>query len=309
MIKKFDNKDLIRFYSEGLNDVEISKKLDCTSSCVAQNRIKLGLKSNFKYKSRVSYNEFMKLYDKGMNDTQISKIVDLSQKGVQYLRRKLSLPSNNLTKEVELTEFQKSVFIGTILGDGSISLEKDSKNARCSFGHSIKQKEYCEHKRQIFSNIAGNIRTYTYAPDKRTGNVYVHVSFNLQANPYFNYYHNIFYKESKIIPKEIFKDFNEISLAFLFMDDGCKHKNGYYIALNSFKLEDIFNFKLFLEKRFDIECSIHSKTSLYIKKKSIIKFTTLIKPYIIPSMEYKLHVLNKSGELLENPEVDNQQPS
>lgn len=259
--------------------------------------------------SKINKEKFMELYNQGLNDSEIAKHFDVTNKGIQCFRRKLNLPSNWHTKTISMNNFQKSVFIGTILGDGCLRKPKDCKNAGGSFGHSIKQEDYCKYKYKIFENLSGKLMYYTYKPDKRTGNIYSMCSFRLKNNPIFNYYYNELYKGTKRISKKILEEFDEISLAFLYMDDGNKHKNGYYISLNNFPLEDIKIFKQFLKNRFSLNCSIHSEKLIYIKSTSLEDFTKLIKPYVIESMRYKLHVLNKSGEFMETPVVDNHEPS
>ena len=86
------------------------------------------------------------------------------------------------------------------------------------------------------------------------------------------------------------KDLNEFGLAIWFMDDGSKSLSGYNIYTCSFSIKDVLFLKQFIEEKFGLYCTYCKSTnSIYIKKKSVEKFTNLIKPYTITSMLYKLH--------------------
>jgi hypothetical protein len=50
----------------------------------------------------------------------------------------------------------REIILGSLLGDGSLRLQKNYKNARFSFRHSIKQKEYFLWKAQELKEISGS---------------------------------------------------------------------------------------------------------------------------------------------------------
>lgn len=76
----------------------------------------------------------------------------------------------------------------------------------------------------------------------------------------------------------------------MFMDDGSKIAQSYTIATNCFGKEEIKKFQKFLLDTFNIATSLHKQNRLYINKKSRKHFESLISPYIIDCMKYKLHV-------------------
>lgn len=60
------------------------------------------------------------------------------------------------------------------------------------------------------------------------------------ANPAIKDWDAAFYKNNKkVIPFELFNYFTEVSLAFMFMDDGTKTHNSYSIATNCFTTEEL----------------------------------------------------------------------
>lgn len=73
------------------------------------------------------------------------------------------------------------------------------------------------------------------------------------------------------------------------MDDGSKPKyGGYLLCTMNFSDSDLNIIQEFFKQKFDINTIIRKDKSLYIKADSKEKFKELIKPYIIPSMMYKL---------------------
>lgn len=80
------------------------------------------------------------------------------------------------------------------------------------------------------------------------------------------------------------------------MDDGYKHGKGIVLSTESFSLDEIELLKKVLELKFELKVTIHNRQSsggelgyrLYISSKSYDKLLSLIQPYFIPSMNYKL---------------------
>lgn len=81
------------------------------------------------------------------------------------------------------------------------------------------------------------------------------------------------------------------------MDDGTADRSGYIIYTNNFNLFEVENLIQILKSKFNLNCTIQSRISkktklpqyyIYIRSQSVNTFVKLIKPYIIPSMEYKL---------------------
>lgn len=218
-------------------------------------------------------------------------------------------------KEIILTDFQKYALIGTILGDTYIGIDKKGKNARMNFAHSDAQEEYYVHKYNLFKDFGGTSKYYE-KEDRRTHKVYKKFTYTSKTHPILTDLHNMFYPngKTKIIPENIEDIFNNVSLAYLFMDDGSHHKNGYYLSLCNFELDELNRFAIFLKRKFNLNCSIHSQKQLYIMKDSVEHFNELVSQYILPSMEYKLldhssHKTPLNGEnlLVGNPVLNPQE--
>lgn len=75
------------------------------------------------------------------------------------------------------------------------------------------------------------------------------------------------------------------------MGDGSKASGGAKISTNCFIKEDLERIILFLFNKYKIGCSLHKQGSqyiIYIPKKSMPRFSEIIKKYLVPSMYYKL---------------------
>ena len=76
------------------------------------------------------------------------------------------------------------------------------------------------------------------------------------------------------------------------MDDGCRHKYSYILNTQNFTLKEQEILADALGRKFKFEVNIHKDRDnyrLYITANSRDSLTNLIKPFIFPSFEYKLH--------------------
>lgn len=79
------------------------------------------------------------------------------------------------------------------------------------------------------------------------------------------------------------------------MDDGCKiKKRGIKFSSNCFKLDEVKFLAKILEDKFNLKTSIHktgaiNQYNIYIIKSSLPKFIEIVKPYVHPTMQYKIN--------------------
>ena len=83
------------------------------------------------------------------------------------------------------------------------------------------------------------------------------------------------------------------------MDDGSFNKSKAYLILctDSYSREDVLHLIYILKNKFNLTVSVHSAWrsgginkgyTLYISTASMTTFSTIIKPYVLPSLYYKL---------------------
>lgn len=190
-------------------------------------------------------------------------------------------------KEEKLSPKQKEVVIGCILGDGYLRKLEGRRDAFLEINHSIKAKEYVDWKWKILKSIAAS------PPKSRRQNK----GLWKEAYRFFTREHQEltelwrkFYKDGKkFIPKGF--TLTPLSLAVWFMDDGSRTKKGdVYLNCQQFDFESQRRL-LHALRLLGIRARMNKDGKYYrirIYKESLPKFFEIIKPYIHPSMQYKL---------------------
>ncbi len=216
--------------------------------------------------------------------------------------RKLIQLVRNWNQEIQKNPFilisqeEHDLIIGSLLGDASI--RQREKNSCFRFSHSIKQKGYCEFKRDILKDFS--ISEFKEVKRKIRDNFIHAVDFSTKTHPIFNYYRKLFYKnDRKIVSEEILNQLNARSLAFWICDDGSYDNTQGYIILctNAYNLEEHQLMKKFFNDRFRLDPTIGFRDKKYyylrFKQEDSKKLIEIIKPFIPKCMLYKIGGLNE----------------
>ena len=192
-----------------------------------------------------------------------------------------------------LTERQKAIIVGAILGDSN--LEKRWKNPRLRFAHSVSQKEYVLWKYAALENIASSAPIPIRQAHWQNGKICESWQFATRALPELVYYWNLFCSSgTKRIPPNISDMLTHpLSLAVWLMDDGYKRNdcNAFRLSTDAFSVAEQQALQSALAKNFGIATSLHRKGkywNIYIPEASARRFVALVQKYIIPSMQYKI---------------------
>ena len=184
-----------------------------------------------------------------------------------------------------LTQLQKSIIIGSILGDGYIRIMPGRKDAFLEINHSIKAKEYVDWKYYILKNLCKS-------PPKtrKSGKWRMAYRFFTKQRRELTELLDRFYKDNKkIIPSDL--ELDSVILAVWFMDDGSKsRKSDVYLNTQQFSLSDQKRL-LYLLRKLGLKARLNKDKKYYrtrFLKESIPKLNKIIDPYIISSMRYKL---------------------
>lgn len=195
----------------------------------------------------------------------------------------------NLKLDLKLSDIQKDVLIGTILGDGYLRPSRSGKAARLQICHKAAVKEYVDWKYQIFKNLV-----FSEPRNQIQNNS---LRFTTISHPDLLEYLKYFYINSlKIIPKNILDILkSSLSLAVWFMDDGNGYldRDAYRISTYAFGLEGNLLLQECLKENFGLQVNFHRDSKgiqIYfpLKNGSALRFKNLIAPYVIPSMKYKI---------------------
>ena len=184
-----------------------------------------------------------------------------------------------------LTQLQRSIIIGSLFGDGYLRIVPGRKEALLEINHSYSQKEYVDWKYEMLRSICKS------APKMRHGNgSRVAYRFSTKQNPELTGLCRKFYQNGKkIIPTSIKAD--PVILAVWFMDDGsyCRASD-VYLNTQQFDQRGQKQCQAIL-KNLGLETSLNRDKEYWrirFKKSSLPKLWSLITPYVVPSMTYKL---------------------
>lgn len=183
-----------------------------------------------------------------------------------------------------LTQEQKSIIIGSLLGDGYLRIVPGRKNAFLEVNHSISEKDYVDWKYEELKNLVKSPPKARRGRGKR-----IAYRFFTKQHPGITKLYQEFYQgRAKIIPN---LKFNPLIIAVWFMDDGSKSYRTYYLNTQCFDSRSQKKLIQMLKNNYNIESSLNRDKEYYrirIKQDSAERFKNIIQSRIIPSMKYKL---------------------
>lgn len=208
----------------------------------------------------------------------------------------------------ELTKVQQEVLWGSSLGDDHLTGCTTANNASLMVSHAASQKNYAQLKFDIWRPF---IRQQELKKTTRSnGTRYI---FTTGGHPEFEQLQKRLYekrngKTVKIVRWDHLDKLTPISLAFWFMDDGSRCKNGgLAIHTNSFLLCEVQMICDWFFKTLKIVCwpqcrkkGEHGEPDQYVvffSSKTSEKYAQIILPWVMPLLRYKL-----KGIFLKNPQ-------
>jgi LAGLIDADG DNA endonuclease family len=190
----------------------------------------------------------------------------------------------------------KEILVGILLGDAHIVKRSFLSNSRLTYTQTaISHKEYFNYVYNFFMPfcVKDYIPQSKIVKDNRTKKIYSSISFMTMQLPCFNVFKEIFYVLNvKIVPNNIYELLTPRGLAFWIMDDGSRHGDGLHLSVYAFSNKDVDKLMFTLQDKFHLKCSIHynrdKKPRIYIFKESMDNLKSLVSPYFIKEMLYKL---------------------
>jgi recombination protein RecA len=190
--------------------------------------------------------------------------------------------------DVELSPDEESVLIGTLLGDGSLAMQ--GHHARVFVKHKAAQRSLAEFKRVAFSRFT-SMRLHEFDQQLR-GKRYPCVQFVTRTNPVFTVWRRRFYAGGrKIVPIDVSELLTPLAAAVWFMDDGSADHTGVTLQTHSFSEVEVQRLRAALSERFDIVATVREnkrRLILYIGKRELPIFAGIVRPFVLPDLEYKL---------------------
>jgi hypothetical protein len=187
-------------------------------------------------------------------------------------------------------KYLQQAMVGLLLGDGTLVKKYEGGATYFKFAQSIIHEDYLFH---VFTLFKEQGLVNMLAPSKGQsiikGITHHWNQFSTKSILEWNSLHaNWYAKGVKVIPADIYEQLTPVALAYWFMDDGGWTKTGIHMSTNSFTREDTIRLMKVLQSKYGLKCSIHSRNRIYIWAGSCHDFINFVKPYMHPSMDYKL---------------------
>lgn len=180
-----------------------------------------------------------------------------------------------------LTDEQRSVLIGSLLGDGTMRCKS---HALLEINHSIRQKSYVDWKHRIFAGLVST------PPRPRAGNGgRIAYRFTTRSLPELTPYYRLFYASGRKTVPDI--ALTPVALAVWFMDDGSRSYRSAYLNTQQFSVEEQLRLATLLREQFGIHASLNRDSTYYrlrIAVASMERLRAAIGPHLLPELSYKL---------------------
>jgi LAGLIDADG DNA endonuclease family/NADH dehydrogenase len=193
---------------------------------------------------------------------------------------------------IQLPPNIESVIIGLLLSDGFISFSSSSsKNARLGFEQSLANFGYLWSVFILLSHYCSSFPHLVIR--KRSDKITYSLKFYTRSMPCFTELHKIFYEKNiKLIPTKIYNLLSPLAFSHMIMGDGTKLNQGLSLCTESYSIKDNLILLNVLIIRYNLYCTLHKRNNSYrihIHKRSMPFLRTIVKPYIIKTMEYKIN--------------------
>lgn len=254
-------------------------------------------------------------HEKYLDDKQIAKLFGVSTFTIWRVRKEMGIKGINpkkraiiLNPQAEITHRQRSIIMGTLLGDACLKMNSGS-SAYLSIGHSSSQKEY-------ILWLYDNLKTICNSPPKPSLDKRGYETYYLgsQSREDFIELRNRTYPGGiKKLSDWWLNQITPLAMAVWYMDDGSlvyanKSKSIFAFATHGFTIEENYMLKGSLLDNFGIHAEVRpSKSplgrvqhSLVISDDSFNKFVEIVKPHIPPCMLRKMPSENFTDHLSEN---------
>ena len=209
---------------------------------------------------------------------------------------------------IPLSSRTREIILGSLLGDGSLAVSKKYKNARFSFRHSQKQKEYFFWKARELKEISSGrswwLQQDSFGRDGWGGPKYRYQSRALPALTDMHRLVNVRSRSNKAkVRRKWLNQLSELSLAIWWQDDGSlvsDTRQG-VICTDGFSLGEIKILERYMKKVWNVTFSIgrvaHTERyRLWMRStQELAKFLEIIIPYVYTEpMLYKILLCYKN---------------
>lgn len=215
---------------------------------------------------------------------------------------------------MHLTNQQRDIINGALLGDGCLSTESNGKTWRFRALHKTTHLEYLSWQYTNLKNLCNTGILHSLTTDKRTGQTYSRHYFNTTTSTIFNNIATSFYtavrqadgsiKFVKDVPNNVSvllllkatqPLLTPLAVAVWYQDDGALKSfgksNAMRICTDSFSEAGVDRLIVAMSNLYSIKLTKHKTRNSYrilVPERESAKFRDLISPYLINCMRYKV---------------------
>lgn len=198
---------------------------------------------------------------------------------------------------LKLSNKQRSIMVGTLLGDGHLETQNHNRTYRLKIEHSIKQAGYVD---WLYEQFKEWVLTPPKTKRKQLKDaMFENYYFQTISVGQFRFYGKCFYDSSgrKQIPRQIGRWLTPLALAVWFMDDGSaksKYHRAIIINTHCFSIRELSVLQEALKANFGIDAALRKQKEglqLLITGSSAEQFYKLVQPYVLPDFTYKFGAL------------------
>jgi hypothetical protein len=191
-----------------------------------------------------------------------------------------------------MTERQKHLLDGMLLGDAHLERQNGARSARLKIEHSVRQSRYVDWK---FAEWREWVRTPPRERLRRNrlGTFSTNVGFSTLSHVEFEAVRLRYYRDRrKVVPEDL--ELTPLSMAVWFMDDGSGKSSqcrGLYLNTQSFTALEVGLLQSVIRRDVGVETSVRQQTDglqIYVPSSSVTEFAAYISADMLSSMRYKL---------------------
>jgi len=200
---------------------------------------------------------------------------------------------NHVGRQFCISQFQKEVIDGCLLGDGRLECRSKQGSARLRTHHGWKQKELVFWKYKILKNLVfcPPRKIICWRNPKNDENYHSWYFHTRTFSEFKDLYKRFYSNGRKILPKDIPNLLTPITLAVWVMDDGCYDKGTVILNTQNFSLRENKILQKIFKRKFNLILKINKDRDgwrLRLNRHDFPRLRDLINSYIIPSMRYKI---------------------
>lgn len=207
-----------------------------------------------------------------------------------------------------LTEPQKDILVGCLLGDGRLECRSKAGTARFRVHHADSQRDYVLWKYSYFQKLVGRAPWSTNWLDKRSQRYFRSWFFHTVTTDLFRPVWARFYvEERKIIPKDIVQELTPLALAVWVMDDGCLFRDSLILNTQSFDRNEQRRLLKAIKDRYGIVGTINRdrrNLRLRFDRKATSELSEIVRPFVIESLRSKIVPVSTESRTTNGPVVN-----